>query len=85
MRGAGRQAELCVIVMSDLDPAIGGNDPFDRLLNALSVDVQRCVVCSIPDNARARFEPVDAVTVHYVVAGTGFFQLGNDGRAGIGP
>ena len=71
--------------MSDLDPATDGNDPFDRLLNALSVDVQRCVVCSIPNNARARFEPVDAVTVHYVVAGTGFFQLGNEAALALGP
>jgi AraC family transcriptional activator of mtrCDE len=71
--------------MSDTDPATDGNDPFDRLLNALSVDVQRCVVCSIPNNARARFEPVDAVTVHYVVAGTGFFQLGNEAALPLGP
>jgi AraC family transcriptional activator of mtrCDE len=71
--------------MSDPDPATGGNDPFDRLLNALSVDVQRCVVCSIPTDARARFEPVDAVTVHYVVAGTGFFQLGNAAALALGP
>jgi AraC family transcriptional activator of mtrCDE len=71
--------------MSELDPANDGNDSFDRLLNALSVDVQSCVVCSIPTNARARFEPVDAVTVHYVVAGTGFFQFGNESTLALGP
>jgi AraC-like DNA-binding protein len=71
--------------MSELDPANDGRDPLDRLLSALSVDVRRCVVCSIPNNARARFEPIDAVTVHYVVAGNGFFQLGNDAALALGP
>ena len=71
--------------MSDPDTASDGHDPLDRLLNAMSVAVRRCVVCSIPDNARARFEPVDAVTVHYVVAGTGFFQLGNEAALALGP
>ncbi|WP_375413287.1 helix-turn-helix domain-containing protein [uncultured Bradyrhizobium sp.] len=71
--------------MHDPDTATEDNAALDRLLNALSVDVQRCVVCSIPNNARARFEPIDAVTVHYVVAGTGFFQLGNAAALPLGP
>src|SRR5258708_6998472 len=71
--------------MSGPDHANDGREPLDRLLNALAVEVQRCVVCSIPDKARARFEPVDAVTVHYVVAGTGYFQIGNDAALQLRP
>ena len=57
----------------------------DRVLSTISADVRRCVVCSIPHGARARFEPVNAVTVHYVVAGTGFFQIGNQPTLKLGP
>lgn len=62
-----------------------GHEAMDRLFNALSVDVQTCVVCSIPENARARFDPVDGITVYYVVAGTGFFQIGNAPLLPLGP
>jgi AraC-like DNA-binding protein len=71
--------------MSERDHLNEGQGALGRLLNALSVDVRRCVVCSIPQRAQARFEPVDAVTVHYVVAGTGFFRLGNNAVLALGP
>ncbi len=71
--------------MSEMDTANDRRDPLDRLMNSLAVNVQRCIVCSIPDNARARFESVDAITVHYVVAGTGFFQIGNGAALTLGP
>lgn len=77
--------ELCVVVMSEMNHAANRREPLDRLLDSLSVDIRRCVVCSVPANARARFEPVDVITVHYLVAGTGFFQIGNEAALALGP
>jgi AraC family transcriptional regulator, activator of mtrCDE len=71
--------------MMGLDHAEAGKAALDRLLNTLAVGVQRCVVCSIPTNAQARFDPINAVTVHYVVAGNGFFQVGNEAPLALGP
>lgn len=71
--------------MSELDHAEAAKGPLDRLLNSLAVELQRCVVCSIPNYAQARFAPINAVTVHYVVAGSGFFQLGNEAALALGP
>lgn len=42
-------------------------------------------MCSIPINTRARFEPVDAVTMHYIVAGTAYFQFGEEAMLALGP
>ncbi len=71
--------------MMGLEHAEAGKEALDRLLNTLSVGVQRCVICSIPNNAQARFDPINAVTVHYVVAGIGFFQIGNEEALAVGP
>lgn len=70
--------------MMGLDYAEAGKASLNRLLNSLAVGIQRCVVCSIPTNAQARFDPINAVTVHYVVAGQGFFQVGNEAALAVG-
>lgn len=43
------------------------------------------MVCSIPRNARVPFEPVDTVSVLFVVAGSGFFGVGNTAALPIIP
>jgi AraC family transcriptional regulator, activator of mtrCDE len=63
--------------LSATDQMSQASDALNRLLNAVSVEVRKCSVCSIPGNTQARFEPIGAVTVCYVVAGKGLLTVGN--------
>lgn len=60
-------------------------DALDSLLGSLSATVRTCTVCSIPKNAQACFAPADTVTIVYVIAGSGFFGMGNKAALMIGP
>jgi AraC-like DNA-binding protein len=52
------------------------NDVLDRLLITLSVRLHAFSVCRIQSRWRLRFDPFDAVTVHYVLAGSGSVRAG---------
>lgn len=54
------------------------SDTVDRLLNSLEVQLHDCRVCSVPPGTHANFDPVDAITVHYILTGEGSFQTGDD-------
>lgn len=60
-------------------------DAVDRLLNTLEVRLHDCTLCSVPPGVHARFDPVDAVTVHYILAGAGSLQTGDDEIRPFGP
>ena len=54
-------------------------DVLDRLLITLAVRLHAFSVCRIQRGWRLRFGPLEAVTIHYVLAGSGSV------RAGRGP
>ncbi len=51
-------------------------DVLDKLLTALSVRLRAFAVCEIQEGYRLGFHPIKAVTIHYVLAGSGFLQVG---------
>jgi AraC-like DNA-binding protein len=46
-------------------------DTLDRLLTTLAVRIHAFAICEIKMGWRLAFDPMDAVTIHYVLAGTG--------------
>lgn len=50
---------------------------YDRLLAALVVHLHPASVCTIGHGWRLAFAPLEAVTVHHVLAGSGSVQVGN--------
>lgn len=72
-------------VIEAIDEPNALSETLDRLLNTLEVQLHNCIVCRVPQGARARFDPVDAITVHYIVAGTGSFRTGEDQTVPFGP
>lgn len=71
--------------MNPLDEPPVFSDTVDRLLNSLEVQLHDCMVCTVPPGTHARFEPVDAITVHYVLTGEGSFQTGDNEIHPFGP
>jgi AraC-like DNA-binding protein len=61
------------------------SDAVDRLLNTLEVRLHECTLCSVPHGTRAKFAPVDAITVHYIFAGAGSLQTANHEIHSFGP
>lgn len=47
------------------------SDTIDRLLFSLSVRAHALALCEIRSGLRLSFDPMDAVTIHHVLAGTG--------------
>ena len=47
------------------------NATLDRLLTTLAVRIHAFALCEIKTGWRLAFEPMDAVTIHYVLSGTG--------------
>ena len=54
-------------------------DLLDRLLVTLSVRLRAFSICSIQRGWRLNFDPFDAVTIHYVLRGTGSLRV-EDGQ-----
>ncbi len=50
-------------------------DTIDRLLTSLSVRLHAFAVCEIKAGWRLTFDPMDAITIHYVLAGTGMVRV----------
>jgi AraC-like DNA-binding protein len=71
--------------MESLDESRVLSDTVDRLLNTLEVHLHDCTVCSVPQGTRVRFDPVDAITVHYILTGEGSLQTGNSETLSFGP
>ena len=67
--------------MTEADQIECKRDALDGLLGSLSAGVRRCTVCSIPRHTRTTYEPVDTVSMLFVVAGSGSFGVG--GAAGL--
>jgi AraC family transcriptional regulator, activator of mtrCDE len=72
-------------VMESADESNVFSDTVNRLLNTLEVQLHNCTVCSVPQGTRARFDPVDAITVHYILAGEGSFRTGDGQMLPFGP
>lgn len=50
-------------------------DTLDRLLTTLAVRIHAFAVCEIKAGWRLNFDPMDAVTIHYVLAGAGTVRV----------
>ena len=57
----------------------------NRLLDTLDTRLHAFAVCEVGSATRLVFEPTEAVDVHYVLAGTGFVQVGTDEARPIQP
>ncbi len=57
----------------------------DRLLTTLSVRLHAFALCEIQEGYRLGFDPMDAVTIHYVLSGSGVLQLGNGSAVPFAP
>lgn len=51
-------------------------DALDRLLTTLSVRLHACSVCRIQQGWALAYSAFDAITIHFVLAGTGSFRVG---------
>ncbi len=60
-------------------------DVLDKLLTTLSVRLHAFAVCEIQEGYRLGFDPMEAVTIHYVLAGTGVLQIGNGATVPFSP
>lgn len=57
----------------------------DRLLITLAVRVHAFALCEIKQGWRLNFEPMEGVTFHYVLAGTGTVRIGTGASAAFTP
>ncbi len=57
----------------------------DRLLTTLAVRIHAFAVCEIKAGWRLNFDPMDAVTIHYVLAGSGTVRVADGLDAGFYP
>jgi AraC family transcriptional activator of mtrCDE len=74
-----------IIEMESLDEPRILSDTVDRLLNTLEVRLHDCTLCSVAQGTHAKFDPVDAITVHYVLAGAGSLQTADNEIHSFGP
>ncbi len=61
------------------------SDILDRLLITLAVRLHAFAICEIKEGWRLTFAPMEAVTVHYVLAGSGILSVGNGASVPFGP
>ena len=57
----------------------------DRLLITLAVRLHAFAVCEIKEGWRLLFDPMEAVTIHYVLAGHGVATIGSGASVAFGP
>jgi len=57
----------------------------DRLLTTLDVDLHAFALCEVQAGHRLVFDPMEAVVVHYVLAGMGSIRLTNGSEATLRP
>ncbi len=57
----------------------------DKLLTTLSVRLHAFALCEIQGGYRLGFDPMEAVTVHYVMAGRGVLQVGDSASVAFSP
>ena len=60
-------------------------DTLDRLLTTLAVRLHAFSVCEIRKRQQLAYPSFEAVTVHYVLKGSGAIRVGNGARAPFGP
>lgn len=60
-------------------------DVLDKLLTTLSVRLHAFAFCEIQEGYRLAFDPMDAVTIHYVLAGSGVLQIGSGASVAFSP
>jgi AraC-like DNA-binding protein len=60
-------------------------DVLDRLLTTLAVRLHAFSVCQIERGWRLLFDPFEAITIHYVLAGTGSVRVGSGPWLPFGP
>lgn len=60
-------------------------DVLEKLLTTLSVRLHAFAVCEIQEGYRLGFDPMDAVTIHYVLAGSGVLQIGTGASVSFSP
>jgi AraC-like DNA-binding protein len=61
------------------------SEVLDKLLTTLSVRLHAFAVCEIQEGYRLGFDPHDAVTIHYVLTGSGVLQVGNGTSVSFSP
>ena len=57
----------------------------DRLLDTLDITLNAFALCEIQHGYQLRFDPMDTVVVHYVLAGSGILRMGSGGEATLQP
>lgn len=57
----------------------------DKLLETLDVRLHAFAICHIEHGYRLVFDPMDAVVIHYVLAGAGVLKVGNAAPVPFGP
>jgi hypothetical protein len=57
----------------------------DKLLTTLSVRLHAFAVCEIQEGYRLGFDPMEAVTIHYILAGNGVVQIGSGTSVSFSP
>lgn len=60
-------------------------DVLDRFLITLAVRLHAFAVCEIMEGWRLVFDPMDAITIHYVLRGTGTVRIGTGASAPFSP
>ena len=60
-------------------------DMLDRLLTTLAVRIHAFAMCEIKSGWRLVFEPMDAVTIHYVLSGSGTIRVSKGIDAAYSP
>ena len=61
------------------------SDVLDRLLATLDTRLHAFAVCEVQRGFRLVFDPMKAVVIHYVLAGTGLLQVGAAPPVRFGP
>ena len=57
----------------------------DKLLTTLRVRLHAFALCEIQEGYRLGFDPMDAVSIHYVLEGSGVLQIGNGASVAFSP
>ena len=60
-------------------------DTLDRLLTTLAVRIHAFAICEIKKGWRLAFGPMEAITIHYVLAGTGTIRTSSGDSIVYGP
>jgi len=61
------------------------NDTLDRLLTTLAVRIHAFAICEIKTGWRLAFDPMDAITIHYVLRGSGSVRVADNMVAAYAP